>query len=119
MRPRKPDPTPQSDMFRESLEAILDPPDMSCCGLLSRIDWNRLDAHYGATFVEHVGRLDLPTRLMVGLHLYKHIKGLLDESVCAAWVENPYFRAPRAHVSGMRKRKEELNESRAFCCEGA
>lgn len=53
----------------------------------------RLDALYGATFVEHVGRPGLPTRLMVGLHLLKHIKGLSDEAVCAAWVENPYFQA--------------------------
>ena len=105
-------------MFRESLEAILDPRH-ELLRLAARIDWDRLDALYGATFVEHVGRPGLPTRLMVGLHLLKHIKGLSDEAVCAAWVENPYFRAPRAHVSGMRKRKEELNESRAFCCEGA
>ena len=92
MRPRKPDPTPQSDMFRESLEAILDPRH-ELLGLAARIDWDRLDGLYGATFVEHVGRPGLPTRLMVGLHLLKHIKGLSDEAVCAAWVENPYFQA--------------------------
>lgn len=92
MRPRKPDPTPQSDMFRESLEAILDPRH-ELLRLAARIDWDRLDALYGATFVEHVGRPGLPTRLMVGLHLIKHIKGLSDEAVCAAWVENPYFQA--------------------------
>jgi transposase, IS5 family len=92
MRPRKPDPIPQSDMFRESLEAILDPRH-ELLRLAARIDWDRLDALYGATFVEHVGRPGLPTRLMVGLHLLKHIKGLSDEAVCAAWVENPYFQA--------------------------
>lgn len=92
MRPRKPDPTPQSDMFRESLGAILDPRH-ELLRLAARIDWDRLDAVYGATFVEHVGRPGLPTRLMVGLHLLKHIKGLSDEAVCAAWVENPYFQA--------------------------
>ena len=73
MRPRKPDPTPQSDMFRESLGAILDPRH-ELLRLAARIDWDRLDALYGATFVEHVGRPGLPTRLMVGLHLLKHIK---------------------------------------------
>jgi len=92
MRPRKPDPTPQSDMFRESLEAILDPRH-ELLRLAARIDWDRLDALYGATFVERVGRPGLPTRLMVGLHLLKHIKGLSDEAVCDAWVENPYFQA--------------------------
>lgn len=43
--------------------------------------------------MEQVGRPGLPTRLMVGLHLLKHIKGLSDEAVCAAWVENPYHQA--------------------------
>lgn len=92
MRPRTPDPTPQSDMFRESLAAILDPRH-ELLRLAAGINWDRLDALYGATFVEHVGRPGLPTRLMVGLHLLKHIKGLSDEAVCAAWVENPYFQA--------------------------
>jgi IS5 family transposase len=92
MRPRKPDATPQPDLFRESLAAILDPRH-ELLQLARRIDWERLDALYGATFVEHVGRPGLPTRLMVGLHLLKHIKGLSDEGVCADWVENPYFQA--------------------------
>ena len=30
---------------------------------------------------------------MAGLHILKHMKGLSDEAVCAAWVENPYFQA--------------------------
>ncbi len=33
----------------------------------------------------------LPTRLMAGLHLLKHMEGLSDEVVCKRWVENPYF----------------------------
>src|SRR4029450_3178661 len=40
-----------------------------------------------------IGRPGLPTRLMVGLHLLKHMKGLSDEEVCAQWVENPYMQA--------------------------
>jgi hypothetical protein len=35
--------------------------------------------------------MDVPTRLMAGLHLLKHMEGLSDEAVCARWVENPYF----------------------------
>lgn len=56
MRARKPDPTPQSDIFRESLAAILDPRH-ELLRVAACIDWDRLDALYGATFVEHVGRL--------------------------------------------------------------
>jgi IS5 family transposase len=92
MRPRKPASTPQPDLFRETLEAILDPRH-ELLRLARAIDWERLDALYGATFVDHVGRPGLPTRLMVGLHLLKHLKGLSDDGVCAAWVENPYFQA--------------------------
>ena len=39
------------------------------------------------------GRRGLRTRLMTGLHLPKHMKGLSDEELCAIWVENPYFQA--------------------------
>lgn len=35
-------------------------------------------------------RLAMSTRLMAGLHLFKHMEGLSDEAVCARWVENPY-----------------------------
>ena len=56
------------------------------------IDWARFDAAFGSRYAE-TGRPGLPTRLMVGLHLLKHMKGLSDEEVCAQWVENPYMQA--------------------------
>jgi len=92
MRPHRPETKPQSDLFRESLATILNPRH-ELLVLASRIDWDGLEERFGATFVDDVGRPGLPTRLMVGLHLLKHIKGLSDEAVCAAWVENPYFQA--------------------------
>ena len=92
MRPSKPDAAAQSDMFRETLEAILDPRH-ELLELGRRIDWTQLDAVCGETFVDQVGRPGLPTRMMAGLHILKHVKGLSDEAVCAAWVENPYFQA--------------------------
>jgi IS5 family transposase len=39
------------------------------------IDWSRFDAAYGQ-FYTHKGRPGLPTRLMAGLHLLKHMEGL-------------------------------------------
>jgi transposase, IS5 family len=92
MRPAKPDHAEQADMFRETLEAILDPRH-ELLELGRRIDWAGLDAVCGETFVDQVGRPGLPTRLMAGLHILKHVKGLSDDAVCAAWVENPYFQA--------------------------
>ncbi|MGH7094243.1 MAG: transposase [Stellaceae bacterium] len=60
--------------------------------LAGLIEWVRFEQEYGALYAEQ-GRPGLPTRLMVGLHLLKHIKALSDEQVCAQWVENPYFQA--------------------------
>ncbi len=37
------------------------------------------------------GRPGVTTRLMVGIHLLKHIHKLSDEQVCQRWEENPYF----------------------------
>jgi hypothetical protein len=33
----------------------------------------------------------LPTRLVAGLLILKHMHDLSDEALCDRWVENPYF----------------------------
>src|SRR3954449_9016107 len=90
MRP-KPLPSQDDDLFRSRLEALIDArhPLVQLAGL---IDWARFDEAFGSLYAE-TGRPGLPTRLMVGLHLLKHMKGLSDEEVCAQWVENPYMQA--------------------------
>jgi IS5 family transposase len=89
MRPKQPE-APSEDLFRSSLEAILDPRH-ELIGLSALIDWGRFDAAFGTHYHDRKGRRGLPTRLMTGLHLLKHMKGLSDEETCAAWLENPYF----------------------------
>ncbi len=91
MRPKKPEP-PTADLFRSSLEAMLDPLH-ELLRLAAQIDWRRFDDAFGAHFHDRKGRAGLPTRLMAGLHLLKHMKGLSDEELCAVWRENPYFQA--------------------------
>lgn len=91
MRPAKTD-VSNIDLFRTSLEAILDP-DHELIRLANLIDWERFDDAFGRFYHECKGRRGLPTRLMVGVHLLKHIKGLSDEETCLAWLENPYFQA--------------------------
>ena len=90
----RPDPSkaPSSDLFRSSLEAILDP-EHELIKLVDLIDWDRFDDAFGPYYHERKGRRGLRTRLMTGLHLLKHMKGLSDEETCAAWRENPYFQA--------------------------
>ncbi len=91
MRPDPPK-APSGDLFRSSLEAILDP-EHELIKLADLIDWDRFDDAFGPYYHERKGRRGLRTRLMVGLHLLKHMKGLSDEETCAAWRENPYFQA--------------------------
>src|SRR3954452_9662522 len=90
MRPKPP--LPQGDdLFRSRLDAIIDVRH-PLVRLSQVIDWARFDDAFGSRYAE-TGRPGLPTRLMVGLHLLKHMKGLSDEEVCAQWVENPYMQA--------------------------
>src|SRR5208283_5279928 len=37
------------------------------------------------------GHPPLPTRLMAGLAILKHMHNLSDEALCERWVENPYY----------------------------
>jgi len=37
------------------------------------------------------GQPGLPTRLVAGLFILKHMHNLSDEVLCARWLENPYY----------------------------
>jgi len=88
MPPKKP--APRSDeLFRSQLDNMIDM-DHALVKLAGLIDWSRFDEAYGR-FYHEKGRPGLPTRLMAGLHLLKHMEGLSDEAVCKRWVENPYY----------------------------
>jgi IS5 family transposase len=91
MRPKLPEARPD-DLFRSSLESILDPRH-ELLKLAGLIDWTRFDDAFGTHYHDRKGRRGSPTRLMTGLHLLKHMKGLSDEETCATWLENPYFQA--------------------------
>ena len=61
--------------------------------LAALIEWERFDDAFGPYYHPGKGRRGLRTRLMAGLHLLKHMKGLSDEETCAVRLENPYFQA--------------------------
>jgi IS5 family transposase len=88
MPPKKPK-LRDDDLFRMQLVNMIDM-EHSLVKLAGMIDWSRFDEAYGR-FYTSKGRPGLPTRLMAGLHLLKHMEGLSDEVVCKRWVENPYF----------------------------
>jgi transposase, IS5 family len=89
MRPKPPEAADQHELFRARLDNIVDPkhPLVRLAGL---IDWDRFAAAFGPLYTDGIGRPGLPTRLMVGLHLLKHMDGLSDEVVCARYLDSPY-----------------------------
>jgi IS5 family transposase len=89
MPPKQPQPN-TFELFQSRLDNMLDP-DHPLVKLAGLIDWSRFDVAFGRFYTPLKGRPSLPTRLMAGLHLIKHMEGLSDEIVCARWIENPYW----------------------------
>ena len=89
MRPKQPTAQDQDDLFRARLANLVDRrhPLVRLAGL---IDWGRFETEFGPLYTDAIGRPGLPTRLMVGLHLVKHMDGLSDEAVCARYLDSPY-----------------------------
>ena len=59
---------------------------------LSRLnDWKFLEEELGSVYRDVPGRPPLPTRLMAGLAILKHMHDLSDEALCERRVENPYY----------------------------
>jgi IS5 family transposase len=80
----------QDDLFRPSLEAIIDP-GHPLVRLGREIDWGFLDARFGSVCAAGPGQPPLPTRLVAGLLILKHLHDLSDEALCGRWLENPYY----------------------------
>ena len=89
MRPKPPDPAVQPELFRARLDNLVDPRH-PLVRLAALIDWQRFQDAFGPLYKDGVGRPGLPTRLMVGLHLLKHMDGLSDDAVCARYLDSPY-----------------------------
>jgi IS5 family transposase len=89
MRPRERRETGQRDLFRARLDqsVALDHPLVK---LARAIDWSFLEERCGAVYTDEPGRPPLPTRLMAGLAILKHMRDLSDEVLCERWLENPY-----------------------------
>jgi IS5 family transposase len=89
MRPKERRETGQADLFRARLDQIVDPTH-PLVKLARAIDWRFLEERFGAVYDDDPGRPPLPTRLMAGLTILKHLHDLSDERLCERWVENPY-----------------------------
>jgi transposase, IS5 family len=90
MRPRERRDSGEQDLFRSRLDQIIDM-EHALARLARTIDWGFLEGRFGAVYCDGPGRPALPTRLMAGLAILKHMHDLSDEVLCERWVENPYY----------------------------
>ncbi len=90
MRPKERRETGQTDLFRSRLDQILNL-QHPLVRLAREIDWAHLEQVFGAVYSEGPGQPPLPTRLMAGLCILKHLQDLSDEGLCERWIENPYM----------------------------
>src|SRR4249919_2909148 len=90
MRPRERRESGEQDLFRSRLDQIIDM-NHELVKLARAIDWQFLKETFGAVYTDDPGRPPLPTRLMAGLAILKHMHDLSDEVLCERWVENPYY----------------------------
>lgn len=59
--------------------------------LAEAIDWSYFEQAFQSQTAGDIGRPQLPTRLLVGLHYLKAMYDESDELVVMKWVENPYW----------------------------
>jgi IS5 family transposase len=80
----------QNDLFRPPLDAIIDLRH-PLVRLAGEIDWTFLSGRFSSVCAAGPGQPPLPTRLVAGLFILKHLHALSDEALCARWIENPYY----------------------------
>ncbi len=75
---------------RPSLEKIINLRHPLVC-LAAETDWHFLAGRFSSVCRLGPGQPPLPTRLVAGLFILKHMHNLSDEALCDRRVENPYF----------------------------
>ena len=88
MKPK--DKVESPDLFRSRLDQILNPKHPLFL-LAGRIDWQGIEEEFADLYDPRLGRPGVSIRLLVGLHYLKHAFGYGDETVVAAFLENPYW----------------------------
>ncbi len=80
----------QKDLLQPPLEEIIDL-GHPLVRLAREIDWGFLDGRFSSVCRAGPGQPPLPSRLVAGLLILKHMHDLSDEALCARWLENPYY----------------------------
>ena len=78
----------QKDLLLPALDQIID---MShpLVRLAALIDWKVLDGRFSSVCQAGSGQPGLPTRLVAGPFILKHMHNLSDEVLCARWIAKP------------------------------
>src|SRR5437763_2536727 len=117
----KPRDNRQKDLLRPALEDIIDLAH-PLVRLAREIDWQFLDSRFASVCTSGPGQPPLPTRLVAGLFILKHMHDLSDEVLCARWLENPYYQFFCGEVSFCHKltfERSSLTHWRATARRGA
>ncbi len=77
MRPRERRDSGQNDLFKARLDQIVDL-NHPLAKLARTVDWRFLEERFGAVYSDGSGQPPLPTRLMAGLAILKHMHDLSD-----------------------------------------
>src|SRR5664279_546015 len=88
MQPKERRETGEQDLFRSRLDQIIDL-QHALVRLARAIDWLFLEEKFGAVYTDKPGHPPLPTRLMAGLAILKHMQNHFDEALCEHWVRAP------------------------------
>jgi len=80
----------QKNLLRPPLDEIIDLRH-PLARLGRKVDWDFLDRRFSVVCRAGPGQPPLPTRLVAGLLILKHMHDLSDEALCARWLENPYY----------------------------
>jgi transposase, IS5 family len=109
----------QKDLLQPALGQIIDM-NHPMVRLAQQIDWDFLGRRFAAACSDGPGQPGLPTRLVAGLMIIKHMQNLSDETLCERWLENPYLQffcgehsfqhAPRFGRSSLTRWRQRLGE---------
>jgi Transposase domain (DUF772) len=99
MRPTKRQDRGQQDLLRSRLDQIVDPAH-ALVRMARAIDWDFLEGKLDAAYTDGPAQPPLPTRLMAGLAILKHMHNLSDEALCDRWLENPYYPETAVAIAG-------------------
>ena len=94
----------QDDLFRPALEEIINLRH-PLVRLAAEIDWGFLAGRFGSVCRAGPGQPPLPTRLVDGLFILKHMHNLSDEMLCDRWVETRIFSTSAAKWRSATRRR--------------